>query len=249
MEVKMAAEYEIRDQLNIPVEEAYKVLRTNIQFCGFNKDIKTLTITSFAPGEGKTTTAINLAISKAKSGMKVLLIDADLRKPVLLKHISSNNPTGVSNYISGTAPLEEIICATNIENLYVIACGPKPPNPAELVGSSRFAELLDKVKESFDSIIIDTPPLGSVIDGAVIASQTDATLLVIKARSVSSQNVKRIKDQLDKVKANVLGVILNKVSKSDYKNYYSYYDYYGEDKSGNRRKLKKVRDNKKRGKV
>ena len=134
----MTTAYNIKDRLNTPVEEAYKVLRTNIQFCSLEGKLKTLAISSCAPGEGKTTTSINLAISLAKSGARVLLIDADLRKPMMLKHISSVNPKGLSNLISETATLDEVISSTNVENLHLIACGPKPPNPAELLGTQKF---------------------------------------------------------------------------------------------------------------
>lgn len=219
--------YKVKDKLNAPVEEAYKVLRTNIQFCNFNKGIKTMAITSCNPGEGKTTTAINLAISMAKSGMKVLLIDADLRKPMLMKHLGGNNDVGLSNLISGYSTTEEVINSTDVDNLYFIACGPKPPNPAELIGSSRFGELLKEAERKFDMVIIDTPPLGSVIDCAIISAQTDGTLIVIESKAIDYQNAQRVKEQLERANARILGVVLNKVSKSDYKNYYSYYNYYG----------------------
>lgn len=226
----MASALNIKDRLNTPVEEAYKVLRTNIQFCSAGEKIKTITITSCASGEGKTTTSINLAVSMAKAGAKVLLIDADLRKPMLLKHLSSNLK-GLSNLISGTATFDEVINSTNVENFYYISCGPKPPNPVELLGSERFIEKLGKLEDLFDTIIIDTPPLGSVIDCAVIASKVDATLIVVKTKSISLQKIQRVKEQLDKVNARVLGVVLNRVSKGDYSSYYSYYDYFGEKRS------------------
>lgn len=219
--------YKVRDNLRIPVEEAYKVLRTNIQFCGFDTNIKTLAVTSCNPGEGKTTTAINLAISMAKSGLKILLVDADLRKPMLAKHLGSLNSVGLTNVISGFAHLEDAVNATNIEGFYFISCGPKPPNPAEMIASTRFSDFLKSVKEQFDMVIIDTPPLGSVIDCAVVAAQTDGAIIVIKANSVEHWNARRVVEQLEKANAKILGVVLNRVSRNDYRSYYHNYDYYG----------------------
>ena len=236
--------YKVKDKLNAPVEEAYKVLRTNIQFCNFNKETKTIAITSCNPGEGKTTTAINLAISMAKSGMKVLLIDADLRKPMLMKHLGGNNDVGLSNFISGYSTAEEITNPTDVDNLYFIACGPKPPNPAELIGSSRFSDLLKEAGRKYDMIIIDTPPLGSVIDCAIISAQTDGTLIVIESKAIDLQNALRVKEQLERANARILGVVLNKVSKSDYKNYYNYYNYYGKARKFDLGILKKLKSRK-----
>lgn len=221
------AALEIKYNLNLPVEEAYRVLRTNIQFCGVSKPIKTLSITSNRSGEGKTTTSINLAVSVAKSGKKVLLVDADMRKPARYKHFGDNSEKGLSSLISNNATLDEVINETNISNLYFIACGPKPPNAAELVGLSEFNRFVETVREQFDMVIIDTPPLGSVIDSAIIASQTDCSILVIETNSVSYNNAVRMKEQLEKANARVLGVVLNKMNKGEYKNYYNHYNYYG----------------------
>ncbi|MCX7920945.1 MAG: CpsD/CapB family tyrosine-protein kinase [Clostridia bacterium] len=241
----MAAMYNVRESLNTPVEEAYRVLRTNIQFCGFDKKIKTLTITSCTHGEGKTTTAINLALSMAKSGMKVLLVDADLRKPMLMKHLGSNNFTGLSNLISGNSNFDEVTNATNVKNFYFIACGPKPPNPAEIIGSANFTDFLKQAEEQFDVVIIDSPPLGSVIDCAIIAAQTDGTLIVIESNAVEYRNAQRVKEQLEKANARILGVVLNKVEKSDYRNYYSNYSDFGSNKKINKSWFKKLKKSEK----
>jgi capsular exopolysaccharide synthesis family protein len=215
----------VKDTLNSSVEDAYRVLRTNIQFCGVEEQIKTLAITSTNPGEGKTTTSINLAVSLAKSGVRVLLIDADMRKPMILKTFGASNRIGLSTYISGKADVEDTIIGTTVNNLFVIGCGPIPPNPTELIGTKRFSELMKIAKTKFDMVIIDTPPLGSVIDCAIIAAQIDATLIVIQAKGVEFRNAQRVKEQLEKANARVLGVVLNKVVKSDYRYYNSYYNY------------------------
>lgn len=221
------AAFEIEENLNPPAEEAYRVLRTNILFCGITKPIKTLSLTSNKTGEGKTTTSVNLAVSVAKSGKKVLLVDADMRKSTTHKHLDDNGAKGLSSLISGNATLDEVIIKTNIRDLYFIASGPKPPNAAELVGSSEFSRFVETVREQFDMVVIDTPPLGSVIDSAIIASQTDGSILVIETNSISYRNAVRMKEQLEKANARVLGVVLNKMNKSIYKNYYNYHNYYG----------------------
>lgn len=221
---------EILDEMGVPAEEAYKVLRTNIEFCGLDKNIRTLTVTSCIAGEGKTTTVKNLGISMAMAGMKVLMVDADLRKPMLLKHANNCSYKGLSNFISGRVSFEEVINKTNIDGLYCIVSGVKPPNPAELIRSAKFGKFIEEAKEQFDIILIDTPPLGVVIDAALVASQTDGTLFVIQYNAVDYQSVQKAKEQLDRAKACILGVVLNKLDKSCYKNPYDYYSYYRQHK-------------------
>jgi protein-tyrosine kinase len=218
--------YVVKYDLNPTVEEAYKVLRANIQFCESNKKIRTIAITSYGPGEGKSTTSINLGISMAKAGMKVLYIDADIRKPMPFKYFMSTNLKGLTNYILGQVKLEEIINQTDIEGFYFITCGVKTSNPGELITSNRFSNFIREISEQYDTVIIDTPPLGSVIDAAVISAQVDGTIIVIEANSVKCQNAIRMKEQLERANANILGVVLNKINKSEYKSYYGSYDYY-----------------------
>jgi capsular exopolysaccharide synthesis family protein len=222
--------YDIKYKLSDTIEEAYKVLRANILFCKSNNQIKTITVTSYTPGEGKTTTSINLAITMGKSGMKVLYVDADLRKPMTYKTLINTNFKGLSNFLMGKAEIKEIINNTNIEGFYFITCGVKPPNPGELICTERFSKFIWEIQKDFDLVIIDTPPLGSVIDSAVIAAQTDGTILVIKPDTVKRRNALMMKEQLVKANAKIIGVVLNKVDKIDYKNYYCGYDYYGSKK-------------------
>lgn len=218
--------YVVKYELSQTVEEAYKALRANIQFCESSKKIKTITVTSYSPGEGKSTTSINLGISMAKAGMRVLYVDADIRKPMPFKYFMSSNLKGLINYILGQAKLEEVINKTDINGFDFITCGVKINNPGELITSNRFSSFIREIRELYDTVIIDTPPLGSVIDAAVIASQTDGTLIVIEANAVKCQNALRMKEQLVRANANILGVVLNKINKSEYKNYYGSYDYY-----------------------
>ncbi len=219
-------QFDIYSSYGTAVEEAYKSLRANIQFCEVDKKIKSITITSCNATEGKTTTSFNIAISMAQSGMKVLLIDGDMRKPSVYKNSRTHSREGLSNYLSGYSEFEQIIKPTTVENCYFMSCGVKPPNPAELIGSKKFGELLLKAEEAFDLVIIDTPPLGSVIDAALMAAKTSGTIIVINSREISYKQVIRVKEQLEKANATILGVVLNKVKRGDYKNYYHNYGYY-----------------------
>ena len=230
--------YDVKYELSDTIEEAYKALRANILFCKSNKKVKTIAVTSYTPGEGKTTTSINLAISMEKSGMKVLYVDADLRKPMPYKTLINTSFKGLSNYLMGKAEIDEIINSTNIDGFYFISCGIKPPNPGELICTEQFSEFLNKVQDDYDIVIIDTPPLGSVIDSAVFAAKTDGTTIVIKPNTVKRKNVLMMKEQLEKANANIIGIVLNKVDIVDYKNYYCGYDYYGSKKKYKKKSLK-----------
>lgn len=218
--------FEIIDKLNAPADEAYRVLRTNIQFCALDGSLKTIAVTSTHAGEGKTTTSVNLAISIAKDGKKVLYVDADMRKSIGARDIFQKVASGLSNYLSHMDHFDNIVKKTNFENLYMVSCGIRPPNPAELLGTQRFKEFLQEAGEKFDIVIVDTPPLGSVIDCAIIANHTDGVVLVVRRKTVDYHKILRVKQQLEKANARILGVVLNKIGKSDYKTYYKYYDYH-----------------------
>jgi len=224
----------IEDKLNIPVEEAYRVLRTNIQFCGVGSRLKTVAVVSSNSGDGKTATALNLAISMAKSGERTLLVDADMHKSDRVKNIHGSMAKGLSHYLMGNAELNEIISDTNIKNLYFITNGPDLPNAAELICSSKFNQFIDETCREFNMVIFDTPPLRSAIDSALISSKVDGTLIVIKSKTPYDHNLIRLKNQLLKANARILGVVLNKIPKREYKKYY--------DSTYKRRKRKKKID-------
>jgi len=227
----------INNKLSDAVEEAVRTLRTNIQFCNTDKAVKTICLTSCIPNEGKSSISINLAVSMARDGKKVLHIDADMRKPRTYKDVTSRYNVGLSNYLSRMVELEEAISDTNIENLHVMVCGPKPPNPAELLGTERFKLMLAALKEKYDYIIIDTPPLGSMIDAAIVASLTDGTILLIEYNTVDYRKAVMVKEQLEKANARILGVVINKIPRREFRSYYYYdYDYYYGRKSKRRRK-------------
>ena len=169
-------------------EEYYNAIRTNIQFSG--AQMKVITISSVEAGEGKSTTSVNLAISFASVGLRTLLIDADTRNSVLSGTFKSNEPyKGLSNFLSGNADLNETICQTDISGLDVIASGPVPPNPTSLLQNDNFRHLMEVARSRYDYVIIDTPPIGLVIDAVIVAHQADASLLVTAAGRIKSRVV------------------------------------------------------------
>ena len=208
---------------NFLYNEAFKVLRTNFQFCG--QDIKSVVITSYEENEGKTTVALYLSKALSELGKKVLLIDADMRKSVLAGRNSNFvNAPGLSELLTGMSKTEDIIFNTQYEGMHIIFAGKYPPNPVELVSSKYFDTLLDTVGKSYDYIIIDAPPLGRVIDAAVIASKTDGSILVIDENMVKIKEAQGIVSQLKKSGSNILGVVKNRVRRKEsryYKKSYS----------------------------
>lgn len=207
-----------------PIAEAYRTLRTNIQFASVNKEIKTLMVTSAGPGEGKTTTITNLAVAIAQAGKKVLLIDGDLRKPAVHKAFGLSNRTGLTNILSNQATVESAVQKLSEIELDIITAGPIPPNPAEFLGSRPMQQLLILVKDQYDMILIDTPPILPVTDGQVLSSYMDGVLLVLNAGKVARDHVIKAKALLDHVGANIIGTVLNnkKIDKDSYYNYYYY---------------------------
>lgn len=213
-------------------EEAFKTLRTNLQFCG--KDVKSIALTSCTPNEGKSSVSLQLARSLSENGKRVLFIDADLRKSVIVSRCQVGQTVkGFSHYLSGQCAFTEAVYMTNVRNLHMIFAGPVPPNPAELLGSNAFKIVIEKMKTVYDYIIIDTPPLGSVIDAAVIANECDGSILVVKSGEISRRFARKIVDQLRMADCPVLGAILNSVDmkKNSYGNYYGKYygKYYGQE--------------------
>ncbi|MBE5974664.1 MAG: CpsD/CapB family tyrosine-protein kinase [Paenibacillaceae bacterium] len=210
---------------NYNYEEAIKTLRTNIQFCGSN--IKVIMLESAVPNEGKSSMSFSLASSLAQIGKNVLLIDADIRKSVLVSRYQLDKEVnGLSQFLSGQKNKEEIIYETNLNNLNIIFSGPYSPNPAELLEEPVFSLLIQAVRAEYDYIIIDTPPMLNLIDGAIIANHCDGAVLVIESGKVSYRVEQKIKKQLEKSGCRILGVILNNVS-LDSGRYYGKYKKYG----------------------
>lgn len=212
--------------------EAYKTLRTNIEFSGADK--KVIVFSSCTPNEGKSTVSLSLAISLAEGDKNVLFIDADLRKSVLVgRHQIKGTIKGLSHFLSGQADAKDVIAKTQTNGLFCVLAGVVPPNPAELLGNRRFEAFIEGAKKAYDYVVIDAPPIGSVIDSAIIAKNCDASVLVVAANTISYKFARGVKDQLEKSGCPILGVVLNKVNIKQNKYYGRYYgkyygSYYGE---------------------
>lgn len=217
-----------------PVSEAYRAIRTNLQFAGAGKQLKTLAFTSAVPGEGKSTTVANLAIVMGQDDKHILLIDCDMRKPVIHRRFGLLN-RGLSNCFAEDLPLKEVIQADVFPNLDVVTSGPVPPNPAELLGSKKMKALLQEAAEAYDYVFLDMPPVLAVTDAALMSSQVDGTVLILGSGDISPDEGKQAKSLLERVHANILGVILNKVPQHHKSGYYYYY-YYDEDHHKKRRR-------------
>jgi tyrosine-protein kinase Etk/Wzc len=225
-----------------PISEAYRTFRTNIQYTKLDRELKTILVTSPGPGEGKSTSVANLAITMAQMGSKVLLIDSDLRRPILHSIFSIDRRVGLSNVLVGRATFDEAIQPTEIENLYVLPCGTLPPNPSELLGSVAMRTALDEMKQNFDIVLFDSPPIIAVTDAAVLSSQLDGVILVIKSGQTDREAALRATTLLKNVKTRVLGALLNGVHvESMYGSYYYYYHYYYYGKDGEKKRKKRSR--------
>lgn len=210
-------------------EEYYNALRTNIQFLG--KEKKVIAITSTSENEGKSTVSTNLAISLARLGLKTILIDADTRKSVMAGRFKFKNKiSGLTNYLSGVSPIEDVIYETDIENLNVIPAGQVPPNPTTLLQNNNFNVMMEVFREYYDYVIVDTPPIGAVIDAAIISQKADGVAMVVESNKVKKKILEKCKEQLEKGGAEFLGVILNKVNRREmgYSSYYGRYGSYGD---------------------
>lgn len=215
------------DVLDFQSKEAFKTLRTNIEFS--SSDVKCVAITSCTPNEGKSEVSYNLAKSFAQAGKKALLVDADLRKSVMRRnHKSGKVRLGLSHYLIGRNTLEEVICQTDVPNFYMIFAGPVPPNPSELLSGKYFEKLIETASQDYDFVVIDTPPLGSVIDSAIIAKQCDGVALVMKSGAISYRFAQKVLAQLKMTDCKILGCILNMVDMGRKGHYSKYYgNYYG----------------------
>jgi succinoglycan biosynthesis transport protein ExoP len=207
--------------------ESYRALRTSLLLSSLGAPPKVIMVTSARPQEGKTTTAINSAIVLAQKGVRVLLVDADLRRPSIHKTLVMGPRSGLSNVLTGSATLEQVIAPSPIlPNLFVLAAGSPPPNPAELLASSNMKDVLNELREQFDHVVIDTPPTLSVTDAVVLSPRVDAIILVIRSGQTTKQALRRARDILMQVNAHVTGVLLNAVDLTS-PDYYYYYEYQG----------------------
>jgi len=218
--------------------EAYRVLRTSVLLSAAGRPPKTILITSGQPGEGKTTTVVNTAISLAQMGASVLIIDCDLRRPTTHKVLGVDHTQGLSTYLSREVPLDALIQKLPIANLSLLPCGPVPPNPAELIISEKMKDMLHELAGRYDHILIDSPPLINVTDPVILSTMVDGVILVVHGGKSTRDVVRRARQELSTVGAKIFGVVLNNVDlrRDGYDNYYyyRYYSGYGQEGSKNR---------------
>ena len=202
--------------------ESYRTLRTNIQYSSFDKEYKVIVITSSEPGEGKSTTAGNLALCMAQGDKKVILVDCDLRRPSIHKKFKVSNLAGLSDVIIGKSDLSKVMHRYN-KNLVLLTSGKIPPNPSEMLSSKSMENLLEKLRENFDYVILDTPPVQAVTDSQILSTKADGTILVVRAGKTKKESIKNAIDLLNKVNAHVIGTVLNGIDANRNKYYYYYY--------------------------
>lgn len=203
------------------ITEQYRNIRTNIEFTSVDSSIRSIMVTSANPGEGKTTTVANLAVVFGQQGKKVLVIGADLRKPSIQDLFAAHASNGLTNVLSGQTNVMQCIQKTDIENVYVMASGPIPPNPAELLGNRVMDEVLLEAYNMFDIVLIDTPPVLAVTDAQILANKCDGIILVVRSEKTEKDKIVKTKQILDKASGKILGVVLN--DKKEEQEQYGYY--------------------------
>lgn len=207
------------------VSEQFRTIRTNINFSNPDKEIKSIIVTSSSPGEGKSTSSANIAAVYAQAGKRVLLVDADMRKPTVHHTFGLKNIKGLSNYLTRQITQEEAVFETNQENLSIMPSGPIPPNPAELLASQSMNQLIADMTGHYDFVIFDVPPVLSVTDAQILSNRCDGTVLVVSSGEAEKAMVLKAKESLEASQANILGVILNNYTLE--RDHY-YYQYYGQ---------------------
>ncbi len=209
-----------------PASEAFRELRTNLQYASVDNEMKAIIITSPSLGDGKTVTTVNLAVTLAQSGKKVLIVDADLRKPKVHHYFGIKNGEGLTNVLTGDKEIKKIniVEKNDISNLYILTSGPIPPNPAEILNSKKMHQLLEQLKKDYDVVILDTPPVGQVTDAAILAGIADGAILVLASGDTRIDMAKRAKKALDGVNAHIIGAILTKLETGRASYYYYKYE-------------------------
>lgn len=218
-----------------PISEAYRTIRTNLQFAGVDKPMKSLIVTSAVQNAGKSTVISSLSVVMAQAGQKIILMDCDFRNPTLHKIMNMQNK-GITNYLAGDFDYHQVIQKTDVENLEVLVSGPVAPNPSELLGSQKMADLLKALRNEYDYVLIDTPPVLPVTDAAAMSAKVDGVILVVPSGEATVNSLKLAKNRLKIAGANIVGCVLNKVKIAHHMgsygygygdDYYGYYSYYG----------------------
>lgn len=210
-----------------PIAEAFRLIRTNIQFASLGSELKIIMGTSSLPGEGKSTVMLNLAIVIANAGYKVVHVDCDLRKPMVHKLVEKPNK-GVTNILSTDGDFHDYLVSLDVPGLDILPAGTIPPNPSEILGSTKWQNLIDELAEEYDYVIIDAPPILPVADSNIIATKADGVIMIVASNETSKTQALETKRRLEHVGANILGVVLNKVELEAAKEY-GYGHYYAED--------------------
>ncbi|MBD1382671.1 CpsD/CapB family tyrosine-protein kinase [Metabacillus arenae] len=211
------------NQPKSPISEQFRTVRTNIQFSSVDSYIRSILVTSAGPGEGKSTTAANLAVVFAQQGKKVLLVDADLRKPTVQYTFRLENYQGLTSVLMKQVSLDEAAQVSEVENLHVLTSGPIPPNPAELLSSKAMEEFILEAYEHYDLVLFDSPPLLALADAQILGNHTNGSILVVASGKTDREGAIKAKEALNSSKSKLLGVILNGKKVKDH----SYYYYYG----------------------
>ncbi|MFD0958209.1 CpsD/CapB family tyrosine-protein kinase [Paenibacillus chungangensis] len=222
---RLMPKWNLITQLNpfSPISEAYRMLRTNIEFSTINQKLQVIMVTSSKPGEGKSTTCANMAVAFAQANKRVLLIDADLRKPTQHYLFGTSNRNGLTTALFNQKPLSDIVQHTITDNLFIMHAGPTPPNPSELLSSVQLTELIQEARRDYEVVIIDTPPILSVTDAQIVATRSDGAVLIVDSGQVSKDLVLKSKASLEHVNAKLLGVVLNNVNRRQADSYSYYY--------------------------
>ncbi|MGV8983538.1 CpsD/CapB family tyrosine-protein kinase [Clostridium sp.] len=211
--------------------EAFRTLRTNIQFSSLDKEFKSIVVTSSGAGEGKSTVLSNLAITMAESGKKVILVDCDFRKPSIHKKMGITNSVGLTNILVQDVKKEECIVKTDVNNLFILTSGPIPPNPAELLGTQKMKNFIEILKSEYDLVLIDAPPVLAVTDAQILATIADGVIFVASYGEAQKDALVDAKELIDKVGGKILGIVFNKVPEAVSGYYGKYYKgYYDKEK-------------------
>ena len=206
-----------------PISEVYRGIRTSIEFSNLDKKLKVINVTSSMQNEGKSTVMANLAVNFANLDKKVLIMEGDLRNPSVHRMFNISNINGLTDILLNNKSFTECAHCTEVKNLHVLTCGPIPPNPSEMLSSKKIREFVESLREHYDYIFIDAPPIGIVTDAGIISTYTDGCIFVVGAGDADIEMAKVSKERLEKVGANILGVVLNKFESSGANGYYNYY--------------------------
>ena len=220
-----------------PISEGYRGIRTSIEFSNLDKEMKVINVTSSMQGEGKSTVIANLAVSFANLEKKVLLLEGDLRNPSVHRMFNISNINGLTDILLNNKNFAECVHCTEVKNLHILTCGAVPPNPSEILSSKKMKDFINELREYYDYIFIDTPPIGVVTDAGIISTYSDGCVFVVGSKQCDIEMAKIAKKRLEDVGANIIGAVLNKFEAEG--NGYNYYNYYYQHESGRKGRNKK----------